>query len=164
MTNGFAAAKYQPMKSHEDILIFGNGKVTYNPQMTQRTENELKRFSYKSKITTKSEHRACTGTTGNRFDNVLKYPNSIININGIVNSSNEKLPHPTQKPVSLMEYLILTYSNEFNIVVDNCMGSGTTGIACKNLNRSFIGIELNEDYFNMAKKRIETHNVQSELF
>jgi len=157
MTSGFANAKYQPMKAHEDILIFGKGKVTYNPQMTERDEAELKRLSHKSVVTTKSEHRAVKGISGNRYDNKLKYPNSIINIPAVMNNSPEKLPHSTQKSLAIMEYLIKTYTNEGETVLDNCMGSGTTGVACKNLGRNFIGIEKDQKYFEIAKNRINEY-------
>jgi len=157
MTGGFANAKYKPMKAHEEIIVFSNNVINYYPQMIERTEKELKRFAYKSKETTKSEHRSCKGKTGNRFENKIKYPSTVININGIVNSSKEKVKHPTQKPVALMEYLIKTYTNEGETVLDFTMGSGSTGVACKNLNRGFIGIELDKKYFDIAKKRIEEH-------
>lgn len=157
MTSGFTNAKYQPMKAHEDILVFGKGKVTYNPQMIERSEDELKRLSHKSVITTKSEHRAVKGISGNRCDNKLKYPNSIINIPAVMNNSPEKLPHPTQKSIAIMEYLVKTYTNESDIVLDNCMGSGTTGVACKKTGRHFIGIEKDEKYFEMAVSRVSAY-------
>ena len=81
------------------------------------------------------------------------YPTNVVRINNY--GKGYKRLHPTQKPVALMEYLIKTYTNEGDLVLDNCMGSGTTGVACKNLNRDFIGIELDNKYFEIAKKRIE---------
>jgi len=155
MTGGFANAKYKPMKAHEEIIVFSNDVINYYPQMIERTEKELKRFAYKSKETTKSAHRSCKGKTGNRFDNKMKYPSTVININGIVNSSNEKVKHPTQKPVALMEYLIKTYTNENETVLDFTMGSGSTGVACVNTKRNFIGIEMDSNYFEIAQKRIK---------
>jgi len=154
MTGGFANAKYKPMKAHEEIIVFSNDVINYYPQMIERTEKELKRFAYKSKETTKSDHRSCKGKTGNRFDNKMKYPSTVININGIVNSSNEKAKHPTQKPLELMRYLINTYSNKGDTILDFTMGSGTTMLACKNLNRNGIGIENDEGYFKIAQQRI----------
>ena len=87
-----------------------------------------------------------------------RYPSSIQKFNTEVGL------HPTQKPVTLCEYLIKTYSNENEVVLDNCMGSGSTGVACLNTNRKFIGIELDDNYFNIAKQRIETHVPQKNLF
>jgi len=158
MTSGFANAKYQPMKAHEDILIFGKGKVTYNPQMTERNENELKRLSHKSVITTKSEHRAVKGISGNRYDNKLKYPNSIININAVMNNSPEKVAHPTQKSLGIIEYLIKTYTNENDLVLDNTAGSGTTAIACLNTKRQFIVMEKEQKYYDIILKRVGDFN------
>ena len=84
----------------------------------------------------------------------MKGPESVLYFNGVNNDGGNKL-HPTQKPVALMEYLIKTYTNERMLVLDNCMGSGTTGVACANLNRRFIGIEIDPHYFQIAKQRIE---------
>ena len=156
MTSGFSIAKFQPMKAHEDVVVFCEKKTVYNPQMVKRTDIELKRLSHKSVNTSSSEHKkSMIGRTGNRYDNLYKHPNSIINIVGVMNNSGEKLPHPTQKPVVLMEYLIKTYTNENETVLDFTMGSGTTGVACVNLNRNFIGIELEQEYFDIAEKRIK---------
>jgi DNA modification methylase len=158
MTSGFANAKRIPMKAHEIISVF-NCKDNYNPQMIERTEKELKRLSKKSVTTTASDQTpSIIGRSGNRNDNKYKYPNTIINITGVMNRSKEKVGHPTQKPVALMEYLIKTYTNENETVLDFTMGSGTTGVACVNLNRNFIGIELDNNYFNIAEMRIKQLN------
>jgi len=158
MTSGFANAKRQPMKAHEDVLIFSTGGTKYNPQMIERGSEELKRLSYKSVNTTRSDHsKSMVGRSGNRFDNVLKYPNSVLNITAVMNNGGEKLPHPTQKPVSLFEYLIRTYTNEGDTVLDNCAGSFTTAIACMNTNRKYICIEKDDKYFEIGKSRIENH-------
>ena len=85
----------------------------------------------------------------------MRYPQSVFRYSGQAKEINNRRYHPTQKPVALFEYLIKTYTNEGDLVLDNCMGSGTTGVACKNLNRNFIGMELDQDYFEIAKKRIE---------
>ena len=89
-----------------------------------------------------------------KYDPNLKLPSMILKINAVQSNSKEKTIHPTQKPVALMEYLIKTYTNENETVLDFTMGSGTTGVACKNLNRNFIGIELDEEYFKIAENRI----------
>lgn len=137
-------ARIMPLKAHENILVFYRKKPTYNPQMwfsTPYTGFE----SDKSKIgevygSAPSRHR--DNPTGSR------YPKTILEF------KQEKGLHPTQKPQPLMEYLINTYSNPGDVVLDNCMGSGTTGAAALSLHRSFIGIELDPDYFKIAQDRI----------
>ena len=138
-------AKVMPLKSHENILVFYRSKPTYNPQMWYSTP--YSGFSSDvSKIgevygSQKSKHR--DNPEGSRYPKtILKY-------------KQEKGLHPTQKPVELMEYLIKTYTNEGDTVLDNTMGSGTTGVACMNCNRNFIGIESDKKYFDIAKERIE---------
>ena len=93
--------------------------------------------------------------TGNRYDSLYKMPTNVLEFDTVFNRSKEKTSHPTQKPVALLEYLIKTYTNEGDVVLDNCMGSGSTGVACLNTNRNFMGIELDEKYFKIAKERIE---------
>jgi len=154
---GSALAKKRPMKSHENILVFYKVQSVYNPIMTKRTSAELKRLSKRSFC--KSNAGQNIGDFNNKIQERsklgLKYPFSVLEINGVFNRSGEKVAHPTQKPVALMEYLIKTYTNEGETVLDFCMGSGTTGVACKNLGRDFIGIELDEKYFEIAKTRIK---------
>ena len=153
--SGAMTAKKMPMKAIENICVFYEKLPIYNPTMVERNEAELKRLSKKSVKTvgTEVDGRAW-GKSGNREDNKLKYPRNVIDIKTVFNRSKEKVNHPTQKPVALMEYLIKTYTNEGETVLDFTMGSGTTGVACKNLSRDFIGIELNPEYFEIAKKRI----------
>ena len=141
---GFLNAKKQPLKSHEDIAVFYNKQCTYNPQM--------KKGRLRSKGNS-SKQRGCYGDYKPvKKVNDVYYPQTILDFAGCANS---ELQHPTQKPVPLLEYLIRTYTNEGETVLDNCMGSGSTGIACQNTNRNFVGIELDEHYFEVAKKRIE---------
>ena len=140
-------AKYQPMKIHENIMIFGKGKIAYFPIMVER-----------DKI--KKSKNYGTGETmgGNRKKEEKVYiydKKNPISILEFSNASQKGKVHPTQKPVELLEYLIKTYTNEGDVVLDNCMGSGSTGVACKHTNRNFIGIELDDNYFEIAKKRIE---------
>lgn len=136
--------KVMPLKSHENIIVFYRKKPIYNPQMWHSTP--YSGFSSDtSKIgevygSVKSKHR--DNPEGSR------YPKTVLKF------KQEKGLHPTQKPVALMEYLIKTYSNEGETVLDNCMGSGTTGVACMNTNRDFIGIEMDETYFNISRNRI----------
>lgn len=141
--SNFASVKHQPFKKHEMVSVFCKKPSIYNPQM-------LKGKPYTCKQGRKGE--VYGGDNGKEVITVNKgerYPYSIIQF------ERDRGFHPTQKPVSLMEYLIKTYTNENEIVLDFTMGSGTTGIACKNLNRRFIGIELDEKYFEIAKNRIE---------
>jgi len=142
-------AKKQFMKWHEDICIFYDKLPTYNPQTTIGK-------SYKKRHYLQNRSNGTLGKTGEKDghiseNNGIMQPKTVIEIS----NPNHKSLHPTQKPVALFEYLIKTYTNEGDLVLDNCMGSGTTGVACKNLNRNFIGIELDENYFKIAKERIE---------
>lgn len=141
---GFATAKIRPFAICEDVLVFsGNGeRVNYYPQM--RTGKMRKKGGYST-----SENYGIKPTV-KMCDQY--YPKNLIEIS---NASQKGKTHPTQKPVALMEYLIKTYTNEGDTVLDFTMGSGTTGVAAKNLNRGFIGIELDQGYFDIAKERIE---------
>lgn len=146
--SNFATVKYQPMKEHESVLVFCNGKTTYNQIKQERIG------SRKGRETTTIDSGRVGSVYGTQEGGKklrvpkLRCPRSIQRFN------RERGLHSTQKPVALMEYLIKTYTNEGETVLDFCLGSGTTGVACKNLNRNFIGIELDENYFEIAKKRI----------
>ena len=154
--SGTMLAKKQPMRAVETLSVFYMEQCAYKPIMTERTEAELKRLSKKSINTncTSIDGRGYN-KTGNRSDNKLKYPKNILNQKTVFNRSKEKVSHPTQKPVALMEYLIKTYTNENELVLDFTMGSGSTGVACKNLDRNFIGIELDKGYYDIATERIK---------
>lgn len=143
----FLNAKRQPMRNHEVISVFYKKQCTYNPQ---KTYGHKKKKSYKSK---KLQTEVYNETKNDcLYESTERYPRSI----QVFSTDTQKSAlSPTQKPVALMEYLIKTYTNETEIVLDSCMGSGTTGVACINTNRKFIGIELEEKYFNIAKERIE---------
>jgi site-specific DNA-methyltransferase (adenine-specific) len=151
--SNFANTVREPMKEHEVVLIFSNGKWVYNRQMQKRTGGGLGRAKY----TVEHNNQDREGTMkfeGRAHHKIsdLRIPSTWQKFN--VASGGEKVKHPTQKPVALMEYLIKTYTNEDETVLDFAMGSGTTGVACKNLNRNFIGIEKDEEYFKIAEKRI----------
>jgi len=146
---GFMQAKTKPLNSHEDILVFGGFKIaaqyfngTYNPQGVE--DVGLREYSNARK----ADH-----ITGNRAAGVAQsgkgYPKSVLEF-----ASETQTVHPTQKPVALMEYLIKTYTNEGETILDNTMGSGTTGVACANTRRKFIGIEMDTGYYEIAKARI----------
>ena len=148
---GFLNAKKMPLRQHEDICVFYNKLPTYNPQMTKCEPHKRNHTKGNMKNPTKNQ---CYGD----FIEVPtiisdeKYPTSIISISK--EHCNGKFFHPTQKPVILLEWLIKTYTNENMIVLDNTMGSGSTGVACLNTNRNFYGIELDNTYFEIAEKRI----------
>ena len=146
----FLLAKKQPLKVHENILIFYKKTPNYNPQMeigkpytsgkgdSGEVTNKVKKIQTKNKGT--------------------RYPKTVQKI------KREFGLHPTQKPVALFEYLIKTYTNEGEIVLDNCMGSGTTAIACINTERNFIGFELDKTYYEKSLKRIKEHTTQTDIF
>lgn len=165
MGTGFLNCKFAPMKKHENILVFSQSSacfvrdkrnaMVYNPQMitgctsyiSKRGNGGSKNYDYK---------HFKSGTTVNNGE---RYPNDIV----FCGRDKEKI-HPTQKPVALIQYLIRTYSNEGDTILDNCMGSGTTAIAAIREKRNFIGFELNKEYFDKACKRIELEQAQLTLF
>lgn len=149
---GHLNAKKQPMRDKEDIAVFYREQCLYNPQMTEGTPYKDKAGKDHSK--TSSMTGSYGAYTNYREENTgFRYPKQVIEF-GVVERGTV---HPTQKPVPLLEYLIKTYTLESETVLDNCMGSGSTGIACINTNRQFIGIEKDDKYFEIAKKRIEDH-------
>lgn len=169
----FLRAKYQPLKVHENIEVFSKGGVHYNPQKYKVVElNEILNFNKKQLAHFfKLNQFDCVGKIDRRKN--INKPVTNKKMNGLVINRNRKKDtgyrfpkdvvffnkvaravHPTQKPVDLLEYLIKTYTNEGMTVLDNCMGSGSTGVACVNTNRNFIGMELDDKYFEIAKERI----------
>ncbi len=142
--NGHLVAKIRPMQRNENIEIFGQSKINYYPVMVDR-EKPKKSKEYK--------RTEIMGGVKKGSDKILKqkYPQNIIVSS---NASQKGKAHPTQKPVALLEYLIKTYTLENETVLDFTMGSGSTGVACKNLNRKFIGIEKDDKYFKIAQDRI----------
>lgn len=146
--SNFANTVREPMKEHESVLIFSKGKWVYNKQMQERSGSGGDRVKYGVAFQSKSEnYREFEGRVHKKLPE-LRVPSTWQKFNTEVGL------HPTQKPVALMEYLIKTYTNVGDTVLDNCMGSGTTGVACKNLKRNFIGIELEDKYFSIAVDRI----------
>lgn len=146
---GFLNAKKQPLRKHESILIFYKNPPTYNPQ---KTTNHKPVNSYRHKDGDRSLVYGKTSEFkgGGATD---RYPTSILEFPVLNNDSPDRF-HSAQKPIELMEYLIKTYTNENDLVLDNCMGSGTTCLAAKNLNRQFIGIEKEESFFKIAQQRL----------
>ena len=149
---GVFLAKKQPLRTVENILVFYKKQPTYNPQMTDAKKDRVRPLSKANKVGARNNITNSTNCkVADDYNPEKRYPLNLITFSKPVS----KDVHPTQKPVTLMEYLIKTYTNEGEIILDFTMGSGSTGVACKKLNRSFIGIELDEGYFNIAKERIE---------
>lgn len=147
---GHLNAKRQPLRSNELISVFYKKQCTYNPQKTQG-HKPMNRGIRKLSVQNKTQVYGKATKELPFGGNTDRYPRTNI----VFKSDKQKsYLHPTQKPVALMEYLIKTYTNEGETVLDFTMGSGSTGVACKNTNRSFIGIELDDKYFNIAKNRI----------
>ena len=143
-------AKYRPVNKHENISVFGKGVITYNPQLIEGTP-----YSRNHLLSEDDKNNHNIGFNKKIVKTVntgFRYPITIQEFQQKWRRQDQV--HPTQKPVELMEYLVKTYTNENDTVLDFTMGSGTTGIACKNTNRNFIGIELDKHYFEIAKERI----------
>lgn len=145
---GFLNVNRMPLKIHENILVFYKELPTYNPQMI---EGQKCLSKYVCKGTPVNKNYGKYEAKGVQGGKTTRYPTDIIKFKRDIQKS---ALHPTQKPVALCEYLIKTYTNEGDLVLDNCMGSGTTGVACVNTNRNFIGIELTQEYFDIARDRI----------
>ena len=151
---GHLNAKRRPMMCIEDIMIFYNKQCIYNPQMRERDKPRQSMNNATQQVYGKSKENF----KGEKLNK--KYPINLITFSK--SSQNDMIFHPTQKPVDLLEYLIKTYTNENDLVLDFTMGSGSTGVACMNTNRRFIGIELDENYFNIAVDRIQGATQDSE--
>ena len=159
--SGFLNASRMPLRSHEDILVFYNKLPTYNPQFWegQPLHGMGKKFrEVKNQNNNYNDFSSQTNPSAEREGDTRKHPRSVLKF---------KRPHPpihpTQKPVELCEWLIKTYTNEGDIVLDNCIGSGTTAIACINANRKYIGFEIEKEYYDLAIKRIEDHNKNTKI-
>ena len=150
---GMANAKYRPMKYHETLQCFYMKGTTYNPIMKERVGIGKECYNYDHYCGNNNHIKL--DKVKKRYDPDFVQPSTILEFNVVPNRKGKL--HPTQKPVELLEYLIKTYTNPNDTVLDFTMGSGTTGVACKKLNRNFIGIELNEDIFKIAKDRIESY-------
>jgi DNA modification methylase len=157
--SNFASTRFQPMKEHETISIFGSKSVRYYPIFEPRMASGLARVKSSPMMlnTTPSE---CYGLV--KFDPQVRVQRKDLRVPSSVQKFNrERGLHPTQKPVALLEYLIKTYTNQGETVLDSCMGSGSTGVACKNTKRKFIGIEKDDKYFEIAKARINAAPIRS---
>ena len=152
LPSGFLNANRMPLRDHEDIMVFYKKLPTYNPQKVKGTPCHKKGKSVGKMNDSMLQNNnygnfKCVESNGD-----MKFPTSILKFQ---KPHPSKSVHPTQKPTELLEYLIKTYTNEGDTVLDNCMGSGSTGVACVNTNRNFIGIELDNAYFEIAELRIK---------
>lgn len=160
-------AKYQPMRYHEIISVFYKKWGKYYPQMIKRHSPRIQQAHDNNwSFTVNPPDSVMSGAKhihidASKYDPNWKYPSTILEFPSIKGNSHEKVNHPTQKPLRLLEYLIRTYTKEGDIVLDFTMGSGSTGVASKSLNRNFIGIELDENYYNIAVERLK--DVQMKL-
>ena len=145
---GYLNAKKQPMRAHEDIVVFYNKQPTYNPQMTVG-----KPYDKGTAIRDAEQYGKQSKAVHVKNEEGTRYPRSVLYFK---TAEDEGKYHPTQKPIALYEYLINTYSNEGDTILDPCMGSGTTGVACVNTNRNFIGIEKEENYYKIAEQGISS--------
>lgn len=156
---GFLNAKLQPLRAHEDVCVFYDAQPTYNPQFGEGSANHVSKSGI-ARIKGRSENY---GAQYEIVEEVTerKYPTTVLPFSAV---SPTDVVHPTQKPVSLMEYMVRTYTNAGDIVLDNCMGSGTTGVAAVQLGRQFIGIEREPKYFEIACDRIDKAQRQGDFF
>lgn len=167
---GFLNANRMPMRSHEDIIVFYRKQPVYNPQFRKGDSHPQGNGEHKRKNQCYGEFNDARKKIGKLYDyDYIKvvpptghcFPMSVLHFN---KEHNADAWHPTQKPVDLLRYLVLTYSNKGDTILDNCMGSATTAIACIREHRHFIGFELNEEYFIKASRRIKDELSQSSLF
>ncbi|MFQ3579558.1 MAG: site-specific DNA-methyltransferase [Bacteroidales bacterium] len=161
--SNFGNAKKMHLKYTEDIVVFGGTKRTFNPQMQPRKSSRIRegqKGNSKNWNTQRHNTKEVSFSSSYKprewsvYSADFKFPPNYIEIPAVVSNSKEKVDHPTQKPIRLLDYLIKTYSNEGDLVLDNTMGSGSTGVAAKINNRKFIGIEKDEKYFKIAYERI----------
>lgn len=152
--SGFAFAKYQPMRNHEEILVFAKGRTNYYPQKVKSLvkDRPFGRPNGRIQSTGTDHYPGMKPTPANVLQEFVN-PKTVLEFGTVGNQNGNKV-HPTQKPVALLEYLIKTYTNAGETVLDNTMGSGSTGVACVNTGRKFIGIEKEPKYFEIAKSRI----------
>ena len=148
---GMSSAKYRPMKYYEEICVFNEGNGTYNSIMKERIGVGKDCYNY-DHYCGKSNHISLDKVK-KQYDPDWVQPSDVLEFN-VVPNRNGKL-HPTQKPVELLEWLVKTYTNEGETILDNCMGSGTTAVACLNTGRNFIGFELNENYYKISQERLK---------
>lgn len=163
-SGGFILANKQPMKYHENILVFSKSQTVYNPIYEEYSESTISRFKKSGKVNSSkmqnvnyiNEIQGITRVTDEIHLGRGTFPKSIQKISGVPNCTGTRI-NPTQKPVPLFEYLIKTYTNEGETVLDNCSGSGTTAIACINIDRNYICIELDKNQYEQSVERVSKH-------
>lgn len=162
---GFLNANKAPLRNHENICVFYKKLPTYNPIKSKIKREDIGRVRQVNAMRSK-QYREMDRTTW--IETGERYPTDVIefsNWNGaLFGKTDNSTDHPTQKPIDLLKYLIQTYTNPGDLVLDNCMGSGSTGVACVQLEREFIGIEINPEYFAIAEQRIKRSKMQPNLF
>jgi DNA modification methylase len=151
-STGYLNSKKMPMRAHEDILVFYKKLPVYNPQMVQGTPYDKGTAHRPTQV-----YREQKGQIHVKNENGLRYPRSVQYFKTA--ESEGKVYHPTQKPIAMFEWLIKTYSNENDVILDNCLGAGTTAIAALRTNRKYIGIEINEEYYNISVERLNNENI-----
>lgn len=146
---GHLNAKKMPMRAHENIEVFYKKPPTYNPQMTHGHNRKVARTNY----VRESDGTSCYGkeVRNTNYDSTDRYP---LDVQIFSNGDQSNKLHPTQKPAELIEYLIKTYTNEGELILDNCIGSGTTAVSCVNTGRNYLGFEKEKEYFDIAEERI----------
>ena len=152
---GYLNAKKMPMRAHEDVCVFYRKPPVYNPQMWESTPYNKGSAHRPTEVYGKQKEVLVKNDTGLRYPRTVQYFKTA--------ESEGKVYHPTQKPISLFKYLIETYTEEGDIVLDSCLGAGTTALAALNCNRGFIGIELDQEYVNISKERIKELKIKLDL-
>tara|TARA_R110000824_G_scaffold555_4_gene3600 strand:- start:12772 stop:13512 length:741 start_codon:yes stop_codon:yes gene_type:complete len=147
---GYLNSKKMPMRAHEDVCVFYRKLPTYNPQMQPGTPYYKGSAHRPTDVYGKQKEVLVKNETGLRYPRTVQYFKTA--------ESEGKVVHPTQKPVALFEYLVKTYSNKGDVILDNCIGSGTTAVACMNMERHFIGMEKEEKYYEICKERINNQH------
>ena len=164
ISGAFAVAKYRPLQVTEDICVFSKNKINYFPIMEDANPKNIRPINLGSSQSETMNKIGSGAKSKNDYNPNKRFPKNLISYSKYNAECNQlNRVHPTQKPVALFEYLIKTYTNEGDLVLDNCIGSGTTAVACINTKRNFIGIELSEEYCKIANERIQKKLSQSKL-
>lgn len=162
----FAVAKYMPQKVIEEVCVFGKGKINYFPMMEDVEKEKIRPLRPKTERKSDNSQGMASGyfKHSEKYDNKKRYPKNLLTYNSRAKELNSsRRLHPTQKPLDLFEYLIKTYTKEGEIVLDNCLGSGTTAVACEITNRKWLGFETDPNYIEVINKRLEQIQLEDDL-